>query len=273
MFEFIKNLYTTGFLKDIVIPLCVCVVAAFVPVIFNRGKLKTEQRFQVTEKYTEKRLEAVISIKKIISEIDVLEIYNLINRDDREKKADAIKDPLVYPQIMKNYKTLKNFYKGYKKVYSEQVDWVNRQANTYLFYGQQYFALLFSLLTDYGDFGITDSAKRCQYIGTVVAIDLQEWQRNFDKVLTKSLNKPSLKSYSKTSVLYKYYRNYRKKEIEKTILYRLLFSDKGPSEELNIMMQEIGKATKRTLFLEKLKLFFIKIARTIQCYCKAIFLD
>lgn len=274
MVEFVKNLYATGFLKDIVIPLCVCVVAAFVPVIFNRGKLKSEQRFQVNKRYTEKRLEAILSIKKVIGKIDVMEIENLINPDHNERKADAIKDPIMFPQVMTNFRTLKNFYKEYRKVYAEQGEWVNRQAITYLFYGQKYYFMLLALLTDYGDLGFNDLSKRCQFVGMIVAPDLQKWQRNFDKILTKSLNKPSLKNYSKTNLLYKYYRNLRDEELQKTVLYRLLYSNKKPLEELQIIFQECKKeTTKATLFQRKIKNICTRIVISIKCFFKALFFD
>lgn len=220
------------------IEIIVTIVAALVSgggilsLFFRKHQLKLQQRANINERLTEKRIAAIEKIIEFEQKANVMEYQDFVHPelfggDKRTLTNKGLNEHIVYMEIMEDRDKLASFVKELSNIRNNEEKWVSRKVAVFLLYAEKYILEFYSYLTtlNYREFDL--------YIfGIILAPDIQKWQRALDKTLIKELNEIPLTNEEHTGDDWEYRKEIMQEEYEKTILFKVVHNEEDEASAL-----------------------------------------
>lgn len=195
--------------------------------LFTTFKMKKERKIEYEKSVGSKIAASLFATRDVIKEADVIEMYDFDNSFRNMANNSELNDFAIYPAILNDRTTLLNFWEKINDLRQNHELYLSFTSSTYLLHISRYLTKLLSFL---------DQFEEIDYhlVGAILIVDIQKWERSFDKHLVKEINKNQLKLTSKTGKKWER----KKKQIndeywEKSILKIMLVTIEADSKDIN----------------------------------------
>lgn len=189
-------------------------------ILYNR-KLRKEQKVRVQNMVWDKIIEALEQIRDIELKVRVQEKWNFREELEAEGYIDAFEGAGIYPEIMNDHDCFFNFYTEINEARSKWAKYMDPEVGSYLYYMERYCLQLIQYITKNG------LVNNYPLAGTVFIIDLQKWQREYEKLLVKRLNRPKHKVYTEDGRSWKRAKKKIMKKFWNTSCLKALIEDRN----------------------------------------------
>lgn len=181
------------------------------------NKLKKEQRMKVKDIIWGKVDNALEAIRDIELKTRARNIFDFESTIIESEYTDFQNGVPVYPEIMSDSQT---FYKFFMEINGARGEWskyLDTEVGAYLYYMEIYCMQLMEYLSKNG------LVNSYQLAGYIFFEDILEWQRNYEKLIVKRLNKSKYKIYTESGRQWtRAKKKVDKKLRKKSILYQLI---------------------------------------------------
>lgn len=157
-------------------------------ILYNK-KLRKEQKVRVQNMVWDKIIEALEQVRTIELKIRVQENYNFQNNLETGTYVDMFEGFGIYPAVMNDSASFIEFYGLVNDARGKWAKYLDPKVAAYLYYMERYCIELMQYLHK------SKLSEDFPRAGTVFIFDLQKWQRNYEKLLVKRINKPKHKVY------------------------------------------------------------------------------
>lgn len=157
--------------------------------IYNIWRMNKDQRMRFENVIGDKIAEALDSVRNLELRVNIQEIYNMENRFE-EKNLDMFNPGAIYPSIMNTAQEFGDFLEQVNTAREKYDKYLDYQTAAYLYYMERYSMNLAKYITD-------NKLLDFRLSGAVFYIDLQKWQKKYDKLITKKINRQKCRLYSK----------------------------------------------------------------------------
>ena len=158
-------------------------------ILYNK-KLRKEQKVRVQNMVWDKIIEALEQVRTIELEIRVQEKYNFQNDLQIGIHVDMFDGFKIYPAVMNDSSSFVKFYESINDARVKWAKYLDPKVAAYLYYMERYCLELVQYLQK------CKLLKEFPRAGTVFVFDLQKWQRDYEKLLVKRINKPKHRVYT-----------------------------------------------------------------------------
>lgn len=201
-------------------------------------KLKKEQRMKSGSMIGEKITSALLEVRELELELNVIEEYE----ERHIESYDAFKENTIYPAIMNNAQTLISFSDKIDEIRRNYERFLDNEVALYLLFMDRYISQLMMYCAQFHNELLFPA------LGTLFIGDLCKWQKKFDKVLVRKINKASYKMEVQRGAKWKLLRKLIfERQWEKTLLYALIYDvckNKKKIESYNYIKWEIEEIRK-----------------------------
>ena len=195
----------------------IAVVTAVITYFFSTRKLKREQQIRFQNGISTKIDAALEKVREIAVEADMFEVYDDSVSCVKAKDATAFLNLVYYPSIMENTTTLNNFATKLSETRVNNDKYLDLVSVGYMDAIEKYL-LNFAIYLNKNNL-----QNGCNTMGLLLIVDVKKWARNFDKHLTKRMNRPHYKLYTKSGLQWKLIRwHMRKRYLHNTVLNDLM---------------------------------------------------
>lgn len=191
-------------------------------ILYSR-KLKKEQKARSQNVIWDKIAEALENIRNIELRCRVIEIYQIEDRLKDEEYIQAFVNEAIYPEVMNDSETFIGFYESVNQSRSKWGKYLDPKVGAYLFYMQNYCVQLIDFINK------NNLSNNYPVAGTVFIFDLQKWQKEYEKLLVRRINKPKHKVYVEDGIRWERAKKRVLKKLWKTsMLYNLISGVDNP---------------------------------------------
>lgn len=223
MFNFLK-----GVIKEIEIinTLISVVVGGLVTYGITVIRDKRERKVEYEKSIGSNIADSLYAVREIVQKANEIEIYGLEEDLELKRVQANLADHAIYPAIFNDGEALSNFFGLMNQARADHEIYLSYRTSSYLFYITNY---LIELMKFIAKIGVVDY----HLLGALLVVDIQKWQKDFDKVLVKEINKNKLKLVSKTGFLWeKNKKKVLKDYWDKSLLKELIESDVATFDEV-----------------------------------------
>lgn len=164
-------------------------------IIYNKWHIKKEQKVRYEDVIGKKIAESLLAVRDIELESNVQEIYDIENELLKEESFNMFERHGIYPAIMNTPETFNDFLNKIINARTQYDKYLDHKIASYLFYIDRY---CFTLIRYIKDNQLLDYPTA----GTIFIFDIQTWQKSFDKEITKRINHPKFKLYTRYGFLW-----------------------------------------------------------------------
>lgn len=233
--------YLNGNVWNLLLNFFIGLVGAFVggliTYVFNKRKLRQEQKMRSEDIIGNAIQETLLLIRDLELECLVWEVYNIQEKlKNVSVYEDYWEDGAKYVAFFSDWKLYLNFENKINSIRIEKEKYVDCEIKAYLVFIQKYLRQLGVFMKSF------NNEKLLPALGTIFICDIEKWQIKFDKALIRKMNSHKYKLESHST---KKYQKKRKKIVEKTWKHTLL----------NLLISERPTNRKEKEVLYKLQLF------------------
>lgn len=186
--------------------------------LFSKFKINSEQRAHVNVEMIKKRIEAIQETRKMCNMLNVYESLNLAHPENglNQPFLNCRDNHTIYAAVLEDRTAWMNFTDRMIEVNNKYKDWLDCEVGAWLLYLDTYGINLSMFI---GSNGLWEQSFK---LGAIFIADFRKWQREFDDVLVKKMNKIPLKNEAHTGKIWDKHKNKMEKRWRATILYNLL---------------------------------------------------
>lgn len=220
------------------------VATTILNVIYNMWRMNKDQKMRFENVIGDKVAQALDAVRDLELKINVQEIYQV--EDCLEKKnMDMFNLGAVYPAIMNSVQDFTDFMNQVNKAREEYEKYLDYKTAAYLYYMEKYSMNLAKYIADNQPLGL-------QVAGAIFYGDLQKWQKKYDKLIIKKINRQKCRLYSKDGWRWEQ----AKKDVmnklwKKSVLYGLMENINNPEINAAYAVLYHGDAEKAMKELEE----------------------
>lgn len=161
----------------------------FTHIVYGR-RLKRDQEKEYKDMIGKKVCEALLAVRDFELQCETIEILD-IEQALKNTNFDGFESQAACLAIMYSQNAFFDFQNQIIKIHQEYEKYLGYEESAYLRYIERYCG---NMLHFGGTYKIG-----MQKMGLVFSRDIREWQRRFDKLLVKKINKPKYKVYTNDS--------------------------------------------------------------------------
>lgn len=219
-------------LLDVIIALFSGGLGVLLTHIFYKAKLKKEQKVRFENVIGDHVASSLLKIRDLELECLSIEMYDIGRLlDEKGDQLNFFEDIPQYLSIFKNWDAYTEYMEKIadaRKIYEKYVDC---EVSLYLVYIEKYLYQLSMYMVQFNNNALLPA------LGTIFICDIQKWQIEFDKTLTKKINSNRCKIESHFT---KKYKRKRKKIVEKkwerTLLGLIISNMPKNKKERDVLM-------------------------------------
>jgi hypothetical protein len=210
------------------------VIGAVIDHVLYGSKVRKEQKSKILSNNTQERVEAVKQFKKLISELNKIEILSIAHPEEcGEGKG--------YCFIFNNWKTLNEFADRYRTLRNKSEELLNIRCLMCIILGDKYLWDLQKMQCYFTD-------ENLYILGIFFTNEIEKWKRKTIDKLNKFLNKPPLKFQSKDNLIYKIRLRFVMFKYHQSVLYKeLLKETKMEKDDMQNAFEEIDNKLKEKI--------------------------
>jgi len=201
------------------------VVSGFVSLVLQlisyfteRSKITHAEKSKIISDLVKKKYEGIEAIRLLVKEMSLIEDLGLTEPEDLLINDFKGKQILI-PGMFYTYESLSNFTSELNRCLSEYGHCMEPKVTAFLI-------VFRNVLKDYVTFckrqEISDELLRWSSIP--LYDEVRDCEKKIDKYIIQTMNKTSLKYYSRTGIIYEYYREKYYRYFVKTNMYKMIHS-------------------------------------------------
>lgn len=164
------------------------VVGAVLNNVFQRSRLRKEQKVRFQDVIGEKIAGALLQVRDLELRARTYEFYDMENRlEDGAEDINFLDPEGTYPAIMNDADTFLEFTHELNEARGKYERYLSDEVAAYLWYGANNFANMSIFI---GELGM---ANNYPGMGTIFLFDVLNWQNGIEKEIVKAINKHSTK--------------------------------------------------------------------------------
>lgn len=178
------------------------IVGAVLNNIFQKSRLKKEQKVRFQDMIGEKISNALLEVREIVGEASAIEIFDPSEYGGEKPEPASLMDgqPIIYQAILEDSEALNAYFEKIHEARRNYNKYLDREAAAYLYYAERYLMQLQTYFEQEGAFVAGPIA------GLLISADIQAWQRKFDTVLIKKINRHKCKLQKHDGIRWNYTR-------------------------------------------------------------------
>lgn len=181
------------------------IIGATITYIFTVFKMKKDRKINFEKDIGSKIAASLYDVRVAIEDARTFEIYDIDNSLTESANSTQLNDFSIYPAILNDSNSLLDFWKKINDVRKKHELYLSYKSSAYLLYMSNYLTKLIQFMSQ-------DEDVDYHLVGTILIFDIQKWEKAFDKLIVKELNRKKLKLTSKNGS--KWEREKQKKEIK-----------------------------------------------------------
>lgn len=181
------------------------------------SKLKKEQKMKAKDVIWGKIDSALEEVRTVELKASAREIYNLEDSLNESGYTDFQNDIAYYPAIMEEPQTLLDYFEELNETRRKWSKYLDPDICAYLYIMQNYCMQLMEYTKK------NNLLDKYHEIGCIFFIDILNWQKNYEKLIVKRLNRSKYKIYTENGKKWERAKKKLDKKLwKKSILYKLI---------------------------------------------------
>lgn len=175
------------------------IFGAFITYWFGILKMKKDRRLEYEKNIGLRISESLYEIREVEQLANAQERYDLVKDTDIPTFLES-KGFYIYPAIFTNAQTISDFFMTINDARSKHEIYLSYKLSAYLLYMDRYLMELALFMKEFKE-------KDYPYLGLLLMLDIQKWQRDFDKAIVREINKNKLLLSSKTGWKWEFHKS------------------------------------------------------------------
>lgn len=198
--------------------------------IFYRRKSEKDQQAKANEIYTQKRIEALLEVQKVVDELKYYELINLVHPEYFKTGFEGIKeDHWIYKTIMESKESLQIFAQKVMDVRGANQYWLSNKLTAAILFLEKY-------LLRMQEYFCCDIFGRDIYpYGLLFFNDLDDIYKYILKTINDDMNTPLIKNETHAGEKWEFEQEDMEIRFRNTVLDKLENNDSETMELLEVM--------------------------------------